>query len=178
MFIDELADELKLTPPLTNGLFFNNLKKRRFMSYSVIDIANKVIANTDINQGETISNLKLQKMLYYLQGFFIAAYDKKLFNEPIEAWQYGPVVREAYLHFKVFGHGAIILEEQEEILNLPADEEDFFCEVMKEYGQFSAIKLMNMTHEELPWKKTFYENPQGEISYELLKEYFKTQIDY
>lgn len=146
------------------------------MSYSVIDIANKVIANTDISHGETISNLKLQKMLYYLQGFFIAAFDKKLFDEPIEAWQYGPVVRDAYFYFKESGHGAISLKGDEKMIDLPQNENELFQEVMEEYGQFSAIKLMNMTHEELPWKKTFNENPQGEITYELLKEYFKTQI--
>jgi uncharacterized phage-associated protein len=146
------------------------------MSYSVIDIANKVVANTDINQGETISNLKLQKMLYYLQGFFIAVFDKKLFEESIEAWQYGPVVREAYFHYKDFGQTAIVLDEDIEIIELLPQENELFEEVMQEYGQFSAIKLMNMTHEELPWKKTFNENPQGEISFELLKEYFKTQI--
>lgn len=146
------------------------------MSYPVIDIANKVIANTDINQGETISNLKLQKMLYYLQGFFIAVFDEKLFEEPIEAWQYGPVIRDAYFHFKGFGQGAILLRGDENIIDLSQKEEELFREVMQEYGQFSAIKLMNMTHEELPWKKTFNENPQGEITYELLKEYFKTQI--
>lgn len=146
------------------------------MSYPIIDIANKIIANTDINQGETISNLKLQKMLYYLQGFFIAVFDKKLFEEPIEAWQYGPVVREAYFHFKEFGPSSISLKEGENIMVLPQNEDELFREVMEEYGQFSAIKLMNMTHEELPWRKTFNENPQGEISYELLREYFKTQI--
>lgn len=146
------------------------------MSYPIIDIANKIIANTDINQGETISNLKLQKMLYYLQGFFIAVFDKKLFEEPIEAWQYGPVVRDAYFHFKEFGPASISLKGDEKIIDLTHNEDELFREVMEEYGQFSAIKLMNMTHEELPWKKTFSENPQGEISYELLKEYFKTQI--
>lgn len=146
------------------------------MGYSVIDIANKVIANTNIDQGETISNLKLQKLLYYLQGFFIAVFDKKLFNDPIEAWQYGPVVRESYFHFKDFGSSSISLKDHDQIIELPSKETELFNEVMCEYGQFSAIKLMNMTHEELPWKKTFNEKPQGEITYELLKEYFKTQI--
>ncbi len=146
------------------------------MSYPIIDIANKIIANTDINQGETISNLKLQKMLYYLKGFFIAAIDKKLFDDSIEAWQYGPVVRTAYFHFKDFGNNSISLRGDENIITLPKIEEELFNEVMEEYGQFSAIKLMNMTHEELPWKKTFSENPQGEISDDLLIEFFKTQI--
>lgn len=146
------------------------------MSYPIIDIANKIIANTDINQGETISNLKLQKLLYYLQGFFIAIFDKKLFEEPIEAWQYGPVVRDAYFHFKDFGPNSITLQNDTEIIELTKAENTVFTEVMEEYGQFSAVKLMNMTHEELPWRKTFSENPQGEITYALLQEYFKTQI--
>lgn len=147
------------------------------MSYSVIDIANKVLASTDLNQGETISNLKLQKILYYLQGFFIAVFDKKLFDEKIEAWQYGPVVPEAYFHFKELGQAALMLNGDESIINLSDAEEKLFEEVMEEYGQFSAIKLMKMTHAEPPWRKTFYDKPQSEISYELLKDYFSTQIE-
>lgn len=146
------------------------------MSYPVLEIAKKIIANTDESQGEIISNLKLQKILYYMQGFFIAVFDKKLFEEEFEAWQYGPVVRDMYNHFKDFGSGAITLKEGEQIIELTEEENELFKEVMIEYGQFSAIKLMNMTHSELPWKKVFNENPQGEISYDLLKEYFKTQI--
>ena len=111
-----------------------------------------------------------------MQGFFIAVFDEKLFDNEIEAWQYGPVVREVYNHFKDFGAGAITLKEDDKIVELPEEKNELFKEVMNEYGQFSAIKLMNMTHSELPWKKIFHENPQGEIPYELLKEYFKTQI--
>ena len=146
------------------------------MSYSVLNIANKIIASTNTEQGETISNLKLQKLLYYMQGFFIAVFDKKLFENEIEAWQYGPVVREMYEHFKEFGSGTITLKADVEILDLSEAESQLFNDVMEEYGQFSAIKLMNMTHEELPWKNVFNKNPQGEISYDLLSEYFKTQI--
>lgn len=147
------------------------------MSYPVIDIANKIIADTDTSQGDTISNLKLQKMLYYLQGFFMAAFGQKLFEAPVEAWQYGPVVREAYFHFNQFGQGAVNLRGDEQIIELPRKENELFKEVMKEFGHFSAIKLMHMTHEEPPWKKTWHESPQGVISDDLLVEYFKTQIE-
>lgn len=146
------------------------------MSYDVIDIANKIIASTDAAQGEIISNLKLQKLLYYMKGFFLAAYDVKIFENPIEAWQYGPVVREAYFNFKDFNSGAITIRPDTHILELSPREESLFDEVMQEYNQFSAVKLMNMTHEELPWKKTFNENPQGEIPDQLLLDYFRTQI--
>jgi uncharacterized phage-associated protein len=146
------------------------------MNYTAVDIAKKIIAKTDASKGEIISNLKLQKLLYYVQGFYIAIYDKKLFDEPIEAWQYGPVVRMVYQHFKPFEAGALTLQQNEIIAELEPDVEALFDEILEEYGQFSAIKLMQMTQEELPWKTVFFENPQGEISTELMKQYFKTQI--
>ena len=146
------------------------------MSYSSIEVSYKIIASINYNQGETISNLKLQKILYYMQGFFIAVFNEKLFNEPIEAWQYGPVVPQAYFYFNTFGSNAITTNGNEKIIELTNAEAELFNDVMEEYGQFSAVKLMSMTHEELPWKKTFHTNPKGEITFELMKEYFSTQI--
>jgi len=142
-----------------------------------IIVANRIVAECDADQGEIISNLKLQKMLYYMQGFFIAMFDKKLFEEPILAWTYGPVVEKAYHHFKEFGNGAIILKGNEEMVNLDKNEFDLFKNVMDEYGQFSAIKLMQMTHEEPPWKEAWNKSPKSEITYNSLRRYFLTQIE-
>lgn len=146
------------------------------MSHHVLHIANKIIASTDSEHGELISNLKLQKLLYYIQGFYIAVFEKPLFDEQIEAWQYGPVVRAVYNNFKDCGANSITLKEGDPIAILGKEEEELFNEVLSEYGQFSAIKLMHMTHDELPWKKTFSESPQGVIENKLLSKYFKTQI--
>ena len=146
------------------------------MRTPVLHIANKIIARIDTERGEFISNLKLQKLLYYMQGYFIAVFGDKLFENEIEAWQYGPVVREMYNHFKSNGAAPISLEQNAEIAQLSDAEESLFDEIYKEYSQFSAIKLMEMTHEELPWKKTFNEEAQGIIPIDLLRKYFKTQI--
>lgn len=146
------------------------------MAYPILHIANKIIANTDVEQGELISNLKLQKLLYYMQGFHIAVFDAKLFENDIEAWQYGPVVRDMYFHFKEFGKSSITLTDDATIAEMTDDEEELFNEVLAEYSQFSAIKLMNMTHDELPWEKTFNETPQGVITYKLMSDFFKTQL--
>jgi uncharacterized phage-associated protein len=146
------------------------------MAYPILHIANKIIANTDVEQGELISNLKLQKLLYYMQGFHIAVFDAKLFENDIEAWQYGPVVRDMYFHFKEFGKSSITLTDDATIAEMTDDEEELFNEVLAEYSQFSAIKLMNMTHDELPWEKTFNETPQGVITYQLMSDFFKTQL--
>lgn len=145
------------------------------MSFNALDIANKVIINTDIDKGDIISNLKLQKMMYYLQGFNLAFFEEKLFDDDIEAWQYGPVVPSVYYNFRDFGKGAILLSEGvEEIALKNEEQEDMFRQVLDEYGKFSAIRLMEMTHEELPWKST---DIRGTIDTELMKNYFKTLIE-
>jgi len=56
-------------------------------------------------------------------------------------------------------------------------EYNVFKNVMDEYGQFSAIKLMSMTHEEPPWKEAFNRRPNSEITYNSLKRFFLTRIE-
>ena len=71
------------------------------MAYKALDIANKLLAKaTDVCGGDLMSNMKLQKMLYYEQGYHLAAFGTPLFDEDIEAWMYGPVVPCVYEHFK------------------------------------------------------------------------------
>ena len=145
------------------------------MSFNALDIANKVIINTDIDKGDIISNFKLQKIMYYLQGFNLAFFDEKLFEDDIEAWQYGPVVPSVYNKFKEHGKsGILISHDVKEIILKNEEQEDMFKQVLEEYGKFSAIRLMEMTHEELPWKST---EIRATIDTDLMKRYFKTLIE-
>lgn len=141
-----------------------------------LDIAYNIVNRIDTERGDSISNLKLQKLLYYFQGYHIALFDTKLFDEKIFAWNYGPVVREVYHEFSKFQSNHISLDNVKEV-KLNEEQKYLFHQVMKEYGQYSAIKLLEMTHEESPWKTTFYSNPNGEITSDLLKDFFKTQIE-
>ena len=92
------------------------------MAYDVKEIAKKIIAKTDIEHGDTISNLKLQKMLYYMQGFHLAFFDTPLFDDEIYAWQYGPVVPSVYNEYKRYNAKAINLPKGD-IIRLTDDEE-------------------------------------------------------
>lgn len=121
------------------------------MAYDVFQIAAKIIAQTDVDSGDNISNLKLQKLLYYMQGFFLAIFDKPLFEEEIEAWMYGPVVPAVYEKYNVHSSNGIKIPNEDPIC-LTEEEEDIFNQVYCQYGQFSALKLMQMTHNEDPWR--------------------------
>lgn len=122
------------------------------MANSAIDIAKKIVSRTDVEHGDTISNLKLQKLLYYVQGFHLAYFGTPLFNEPIEAWTYGPVVPVVFQEFKRYQNHAINPERYSDTLELSGVEQQLFDRVYREYNRFSAVTLMNMTHSEGPWK--------------------------
>lgn len=146
------------------------------MAYTALEIANKLLAkSTDYDAGELMSNMKLQKMLYYQQGYHLAAFGTPLFNEDIEAWMYGPVVPCVYEHFKSHGAGGIA-PEGVEILRLTEDEEFLFNDVFEAYIDFSAYGLMNKTHSEMPWRTT-NTGFGNVISHEKMTEFFKKKIE-
>ncbi|WP_113651985.1 Panacea domain-containing protein [Pedobacter namyangjuensis] len=118
---------------------------------NAIDVANGFINLTEPEKGDLISNLKVQKLLYYAQGFHIAMYGKVFFEEDIQAWQYGPVVPEVYHEFKACGSGPIPLKEDFSFENFSEEQLELLSEINTVYGQFSALKLMDMTHNEAPW---------------------------
>ncbi len=75
--------------------------------YSAVDLS-KYIVTKCINDGQPISNLQLQKILYYVQKEYLNR-GTRAFGEEIEAWQFGPVVSEAYYRFSGFGAMPITL---------------------------------------------------------------------
>lgn len=125
------------------------------MAYNALDIAKKILAKASSSDSdELISNMKLQKLLYYQQGFHLAYFGTPLFDEDIEAWMYGPVVPSVYNHFKDNDNKGIEYLG-DDIISLTLDKEEaLFNEVYRVYGKFSAIGLMEMTHNEMPWKTT------------------------
>ncbi|QDK79755.1 DUF4065 domain-containing protein [Spirosoma sp. KCTC 42546] len=124
--------------------------------------------------GDTISNLKLQKLLYYCQGLHLAMYGKPLFSEQIFAWNYGPVVAEVYSQYKHFGAKGIDVPDEINTSVFNDEQEELMNDVYELFGQFSALKLMEMTHEESPWRTTAQ---NSEITHDKMVDYFKTLLN-
>ncbi len=105
-------------------------------------------------EGKSMTNKKLQKMIYYAQAWFLAIHGNKIFNDKIEAWVHGPAVRAVYIKYKKFGFGPIdLLPSKEEILEIPEDKKNFLKEVWKIYGKYDAAYLERLSHSEIPWQK-------------------------
>jgi uncharacterized phage-associated protein len=137
------------------------------------DVAEYFLSLNDEDAGDLISNLKLQKLVYYAQGFHLALSGKPLFAERIEAWTHGPVCPDLYREYRVHGGNPIPRPAEIDFDKYGAETRELLDEVYHVYGQYSAWKLRNMTHEEAPWKDA---SPGETISHESLREYFRTQL--
>jgi len=146
------------------------------MVYNVLDIANELLRRAeDTAESELMSNMKLQKMLYYQQGFHLAMFGTPLFNDDVEAWMYGPVVPTAYNYYKAHGRMGIPADKSKNFRFASKQEAALFAEVFRVYGKFSAIGLMNMTHSEAPWKTT--KTGEGNvIPQSKMQSFFKTRL--
>lgn len=144
------------------------------------DVANHflLIAAAD-EDGECLTHLthlKLQKLLYYAQGFHLAIFGRRLFPETIEAWEHGPVAPAAWSLFRRHGGTPIPAPADSDQVSLSAEQRDLLNDEWNTYGQFSARKLRNMTHEEAPWKEAFRAGGNAPITDEALVRYFRTQV--
>ncbi len=129
-----------------------------------------------------VTNKKLQKLLYYAQAWSLVFNDKKIFDDPIEAWVHGPAVPAVYSEFKKFGSGniSLIVDEKDFDFLLPEDK-TVLDDVWKAYGKFDGDYLEILAHNESPWQTArdgidADESSSNEISVELMKEYYGRRL--
>ena len=139
------------------------------------NVANYFLLKANESEDSRISNLKLQKLIYYAQAFHLAIFGNPLFNEKFEAWAHGPVCPTIYHQYKQFGSGPINFEPKENLAEVFSSEQlELLDEVNDLFGQFSAWKLRNMTHEDDPWKEK--EATAGVIEQSSMMEFYKTRL--
>jgi len=100
-------------------------------------------------------------------------YDKPLFSEPIEHWEHGPVVPAMYHRYKSNGREVIPFPETVDESIFSPEQRELIEEVFEVYGQYSAWRLRDLTHDEPPYTQT---RNNEVIGWDLMKSYFKTQL--
>ena len=119
-------------------------------TYAARDVARYFMALADPEDND-ISNLKLQKLCYYAQGIVSAMRGSPLFRERVEAWDHGPVVPVLYHEYKGCGATPLAVVNDFDENCLADDDRQAVRDIFEYYGQFSAWRLRNMTHDEKPW---------------------------
>lgn len=135
-----------------------------------------------------ITNLKLQKLVYYAQAWHLAMHNKPLFEEEMEAWIHGPVLPALYENYKKFSWKPIEREDLQEgsldriISEFDSKARNLLNEVAEEYFGLTAYELERLTHNEEPWKIARAGIPEDKpsnaiISKSSMKEYYSQYID-
>lgn len=148
------------------------------MTYSASTIADWFVAWADTEEPTDLTNLKLQKVLYYAQGHYLANQGQPLFSEDIQAWSHGPVVPGVYHRFKRFGSAPLQLDETSSFKWDDVDHAttQFLIRIWNTYGALAAWRLRNMTHDERPWLETFKPKVSNlVIPHDALRSFFATR---
>lgn len=150
---------------------------RQVASYFIQKASTLGDGNNELSGNNDLTNLKLQKMLYFAQVEYLKEYGKPLFSENIQAWRYGPVVKEVYDWIISAGCGPYVITNfdvvLEDLSNIPDHICTFLDKIWEKYQEYSAWKLVKKTHENgSVWNKV-YANGDGDrqiISIDLLRQ--------
>jgi uncharacterized phage-associated protein len=123
---------------------------------SVLEVAEYILAkyqSVDELKDDPITHMKLQKLVYYTQGFSLALYGAPMFEEALEAWPYGPVSPDLYSRYKKFDRNPIATDKtpDEAALGLSEDQIAAADLVVTLYGLLTAAFLSKMSHADEAW---------------------------
>lgn len=145
------------------------------MNITVLDVARYII-ELATNFGEPVTNMKLQKLLFYSYVWYLVHEKKKLFSEPITAWQYGPVISQAYDAYKKYGAEPIKEPADGDSSKLDEEQKAIIEDVFNIYGSMNGIELAMLTHSERPWLVAFEPGKHNPISDDVMFEFYKEKL--
>ena len=144
--------------------------------YTASEVARWILAGVDRDAGDSITHLKLQKLLYYVQAWSLALRNKPLFDEDMQAWAHGPVAESVFLEYRNYGFDAIPAPAPDTVPEIADEDAEHIAEVVDVYSEHSAKVLERMTHNEEPWIEARKGLPPEARSKELISK--KTMANF
>lgn len=139
--------------------------------YKVLDVADYIIRKCN-EDNRAISNLKLQKILYFVQAEFLVTKNRPCFMENIQAWDFGVVVPKVYYKYKIYGGTSIPYIERNNICRISQKDREIIDDVINECSKYSAASLTELTQNQSPWEDYYIVGQQNIIPHEAIKEFF------
>lgn len=167
--------------------FTMKLERGDYNMYKVMDVARYIINYSNEHQ-QMITNLKLQKILYFVQADFLVNKDEPCFEESIEAWDFGPVVPDVYHEYKKYGSRA--LPSIKEYIDFRGNiwdskvrnyDKNIICvkdreminEMVDSCSEYSAGALVEITHNQAPWLEAYRSGWNNVIENDNIKKFFE-----
>lgn len=122
-----------------------------------------------------ITTMKLQKLVYYSQGWSLAWDEKPLFDSEIEAWANGPVVMDIFRNHR--GEFTVSEWPAGDASGLSKVESETVDAVVEHYGKLTGQQLSDMTHAERPWLEarsgcSVGERSRTTVELDVMQEFF------
>ena len=139
--------------------------------YGAIEVANYII-EYEHSQKRIISDLKLQKLLYFVQANFFRRLGIPCFSDKIEAWSFGPVVVNVYHAYKYYGGLDITKLKDDVIVDISQEHKKIINEVLEKFSDTPVYELVDITHHQTPWiyaKRNPFDN---EITNTSIQQFF------
>jgi uncharacterized phage-associated protein len=153
------------------------------MSVTCFDVANYFIwlANHDFSDISDFSPMKLQKVTFIAQGWYLGLYGEPLFPEDFQAWKYGPV--NPPLYYKHQKSDQKKIKCNFESPDIPFEYQKFILKIASSFFYSDASVLSGITHKDgSPWKVTRKglspkDNSNRVIPKDLIKDYYEQLIN-
>lgn len=156
---------------ITRSIGYKEVKAMEFQAQNPIEVADFVI-DLAKKDGKYVTNLQLQKILFFLQGYSLATFGEPLMNGDFSKWKYGPVQKNVYQSFRSYGsspivagaldayydNGKLVLKRFPMIDQNSLGNEEVFQKIKIFTNKLlnkSAWQLVNMTHNHPSWKNNY-----------------------
>ncbi len=142
--------------------------------YSVLLVAQYIIKYCN-EKNYSVSNLKLQKLLYFVQAEFLVSTGVPCFPEEIEAWDFGPVVPEVYHRYKVYGSSSIPYNNTGLQGRISPSDNAMIEDMVDQCAKYTASQLVEMTHNQEPWLRAYAPYRSNVITKRSIRDFFSEE---
>lgn len=137
------------------------------MAYSALEVA-KYVINHEHKEHREITNLRLQKLLYFVQAKVLVETGNPCFEDEMEAWDFGPVSPSVYHQYKFFGAWNLMNEHNPP--KIPDAEK--VNAMLDKCAAYPTNQLVEITHTQRPWKEAYAKGRGTVIRNKAIKDFF------
>lgn len=125
-----------------------------------------------------VTPMQLIKLVYVSHGYMLGLHGRPLLDEPVEAWQYGPVVRSVYDAVRHYKSSPIQTIQAPHGIDLDDKEKEVLERVVRTYGKFDGIVLSSATHKPgTPWDMTWKMwGRNSDISNDMIEHFYRNLL--
>ena len=139
--------------------------------YDALDVAEYVIFYED-RRSRPVSNLRLQKLLYFVQAQFWATRNHACFSDSMEAWKLGPVIPSVYRKYKFYGSLDFPRKLVTSVKVICARDQDLINTALEKCSHYTTSTLITLTHGQTPWIEAYKRGNDNTISPDSMQTYF------